>query len=248
MLQNSLVSTYPNQTVCNLRTRKFQQILPVNRDKLRSPFGLWSSKPHRLLQLHTSIASPLPMSLRYPYLISRQTLSILVVATFVIIVSHQRAQRGLGGIRWWLLVRVVTIWRLLLLGCRLSFRINLCFLGLRLHRNYYIFQERRLAPLRRWLRPALLWSRDCRSLKFMDNIGSGSHSLMETAQLFRFFIGHLLFIFPPWVHRGNMKQGTKMLQIKLIYLWPNMLTSDIFMYSYSKCVLTMKIIIGLTKN
>jgi len=35
-------------------------------------------------------------------------------------------------------------------------RINLCFLGLRLHRNYYIFQERRLAPLRRWLRPALL--------------------------------------------------------------------------------------------
>jgi len=158
MLQNSLVSTYPNQTVCNLRTRKFQQILPVNRDNLRSPFGLWSSKPHRLLQLHTSIASPLPMSLRYPYLISRQTLSILVVATFVIIVSHQRAQRGLGGIRWWLLVRVVTIWRLLLLGCRLSFRINLCFLGLRLHRNYYIFQERRLAPLRRWLRPALLKS------------------------------------------------------------------------------------------
>jgi heme A synthase len=73
-------------------------------------------------------------------------LSILVVATFVIIVviiSHQRAQRGLGGIRWWLLVRVVTIRRPLLLG-------------LRLHRNYYIFQECRLAPLRRWLRPALL--------------------------------------------------------------------------------------------
>jgi len=129
MLQNSLVSTYPNQTVCNLRTRKFQQILPVNRDNLRSPFGLWSSKPHRLLQLHTSIASPLPMSLRYPYLISRQTLSILVVATFVIIVSHQRAQRGLGGIRWWLLVRVVTIWRLLLLGAGLASASTFAFLA-----------------------------------------------------------------------------------------------------------------------
>jgi hypothetical protein len=50
----------------------------------------------------------------------------------------------------------VTIRRPLLLGCRLSFLINFCFLGLRLHRNYYIFQECRLAPLRRWLRPALL--------------------------------------------------------------------------------------------
>ena len=157
MLQSSLVSTCSNQTVCvTFVQENFSRSFLWIGATWESPFRLWSSKPDRLQLLHASIAF-LPMSLWYPNLISRKTLSILVVATFVIIVSHQRAQRGLGGIRWWLLVRVVTIWRLLLLGCRLSFRINLCFLGLRLHRNYYIFQER-LVPLRRWLRPALLKS------------------------------------------------------------------------------------------
>uniref|UniRef100_A0A0A9CRP7 Uncharacterized protein n=1 Tax=Arundo donax TaxID=35708 RepID=A0A0A9CRP7_ARUDO len=37
---------------------------------------------------------------------------------------------------------------------------------------------------------------------------------MKTAELFFFFTGHLLFIFPPGLQQSNMKQGTNMLQKK----------------------------------
>lgn len=108
--------------------------------------------------LRASIAS-LPTTSQYPYWNSRKPISILIIATFVVIVvSHQRAKCGLGSIWWWLLVSAMPIRRLLPLGCRLSFRINLCFLCLRLHGNYNVFQERWLAPLRRWLRSAILKS------------------------------------------------------------------------------------------